>query len=429
MKYNLRKFNRMKQNRRVFSLFGQAHSTVLSFLFVLFFFTQVYAAGSLVASWSPNAESDLAGYKIYYGTTSGDQTNWQMKDVGDVNRHVFHDLVAGETYYMVVTAYDWAGNESDPSTEASAVATNRDVTIAYTEENGLVITWDAVSGATAYDIYKSSSAYFTPTTPLISVTGTQYTDSNFSREADTGSYYIVTAKADANELFTFSTIGALNVKLNGAKNLVSVPFITSDSTLSTVLGSQLTGSSFSSQADRVRVWNGSEYEMAWLVEGTGTAYDGKWLRKAGDMESPIRLVPQQAFWIELVNPVPTDSVVTVAGRVAEDASYTYQLNSGPNFVGSYYPSEITLTNTNLGSSGAVTGGLNGAVSDKIMHWRNVNDFDVAWLVAGSGTSWDGEWVNERGDALSNMTFKAGHGYIIMIKNDNTTRNWQLPKPN
>ena len=391
----------------------------------------VMAAGSLVATWDPVGDSDLAGYKVYYGTTSGDYENWQMTDVGNVTQYILNDLVVGQRYYLVVTAYDFAGNESGYSTQVDAVATSRSVSIQYTAANGLVISWDSVSGADSYQIFKSSNAYFTPGTPAATQTGTQYVDSGFDHTADVGSYYIIRALSGGNELYSFSRVGALNIKVRTGRNLVSVPFINSDSSLTAVLGSQLTGSSFSSRADKVYMWNGSDYEMAWLVEGTSSPYEGKWMRKAGDMESSIRLRPEKSFWVEVnsQNPVPTDSVITVCGRVKEEANQNYTLQSGPNFVASGYPVDVPLSESGLAVSGAVSGGPSGAVADKVMHWRGTNNYDVAWLVSGSGTSWDGEWMNERGDALSGMSFKAGHGYIIMIKNDNTVTNWQFPKPN
>ncbi|MBN2410740.1 fibronectin type III domain-containing protein [candidate division KSB1 bacterium] len=388
-----------------------------------------FSSGSLIATWNPNVESDLAGYKVYCGTTSGDRTNWNSYDVGDTTQYIIGNLVIGQTYYVVVTAYDWAGNESDPSAEASAVASSRRTEATFSETtNGINITWDPVTNADSYEIYAESNPFFTPQTPLTTVTQTQYSDNTFAKTPGQGRYYIVKAKSGTNDLFTFETIGAFNIKLQTGKNLVSLPLIPADSSLSGVLGTQLTGSSFSSRSDKVHVWNGNGYTMAWLVEGTTSSYEGKWLRKTGDMESTIRLNPNTSFWIEVINPLP-DSVVTVTGKVCNEENRTFTLNPGPNFIGSCFPVDVTLAESNLGQSGAITGGICGSTADKVMQWKGINQFNVAWLVSGSGTSWDGEWVNERGDALSSIAFKAGHGYIIMIKSDNPNKTWQFPNPN
>lgn len=66
--------------------------------------------------------TDLAGYKIYWATTSGGYINTNMKSVGNVTT-VNIQTIAGQlkgTYYFVATAYDTAGNESNFSNEVSA---------------------------------------------------------------------------------------------------------------------------------------------------------------------------------------------------------------------------------------------------------------------------------------------------------------------
>jgi len=60
--------------------------------------------------------TDLAGYKIYYGTSPG--TYDSAIDVADVATYTITDL-SPATYYFVVTAYDEAGNESNYSNEVS----------------------------------------------------------------------------------------------------------------------------------------------------------------------------------------------------------------------------------------------------------------------------------------------------------------------
>jgi hypothetical protein len=58
---------------------------------------------------------DLAGFRIYYGTTSPlTKTNSQNIDVGSATAYTFDGLPAG-TYYFAVAAYDLLSNESDLS--------------------------------------------------------------------------------------------------------------------------------------------------------------------------------------------------------------------------------------------------------------------------------------------------------------------------
>lgn len=74
--------------------------------------------GSAVLEWDPNIEPDLAGYRVYYGTTPGSYL--QAKGHGIVvagTSYTLTGLQSGTRYYFSVTAFDGAGNESDYSRE------------------------------------------------------------------------------------------------------------------------------------------------------------------------------------------------------------------------------------------------------------------------------------------------------------------------
>jgi hypothetical protein len=66
-------------------------------------------------SWNANTETDLAGYKVYYGNSSGNYN--YVVDVGNQTSYILSNLVSGETYYIAVTAYDTSGNESTYANE------------------------------------------------------------------------------------------------------------------------------------------------------------------------------------------------------------------------------------------------------------------------------------------------------------------------
>ncbi len=103
-------------------------SLILSFLF-LFFNTpatiSVMPVGQdVTVSWDANTETDLAGYKIYYGQTSRGNVQFagysNLRDVGDVTSYVISNMDPGRWYFSV-TAYDLTGNESLYSLEVSAL--------------------------------------------------------------------------------------------------------------------------------------------------------------------------------------------------------------------------------------------------------------------------------------------------------------------
>ena len=75
-------------------------------------------------AWDPPAKNvdgspltDLAGYKLYFGSASRDYTN--CMDLGDMTSFTVSNLTSGVTYYFSVRSYNSAGVESDFSEELS----------------------------------------------------------------------------------------------------------------------------------------------------------------------------------------------------------------------------------------------------------------------------------------------------------------------
>lgn len=87
--------------------------------------------GSATLSWTPPTENtdgsvltDLAGYKIYYGTEAGNYTSSITLDNPDAASYVVESLPAGNTYYFVITAFTFVDLESEYSTMGSKVISN-----------------------------------------------------------------------------------------------------------------------------------------------------------------------------------------------------------------------------------------------------------------------------------------------------------------
>jgi serine protease len=74
--------------------------------------------GSVALDWANNGESDLAGYRVYRSTSSG---NGYSDISGLIAGSAYADngVTNGTTYYYVVTAEDNASNESGNSNEAN----------------------------------------------------------------------------------------------------------------------------------------------------------------------------------------------------------------------------------------------------------------------------------------------------------------------
>lgn len=64
--------------------------------------------------WNPNTEPDLAGYRIYFGTSSNVWTHVKAVEASP-NPQVTLELPEDGTWYFVATARNTAGLESEPS--------------------------------------------------------------------------------------------------------------------------------------------------------------------------------------------------------------------------------------------------------------------------------------------------------------------------
>jgi hypothetical protein len=87
-----------------------ARSVFLGFL-LPFLFAKANGE-SLTLSWSANSESDIAGYRVHYGTAAAPDNT--TVDVA-TNTATIENLNTGVTYTFAVTAYNNAGGESEYS--------------------------------------------------------------------------------------------------------------------------------------------------------------------------------------------------------------------------------------------------------------------------------------------------------------------------
>jgi hypothetical protein len=73
---------------------------------------------SLSVTWTANSEADMAGYRLYVGTSSG-VYNQPIQVGKTTTSYVVTGLPKGQTYFIAVSAYDTSGNESQKSSEVS----------------------------------------------------------------------------------------------------------------------------------------------------------------------------------------------------------------------------------------------------------------------------------------------------------------------
>jgi len=103
------------------------------------------SAAQVTLAWDANTDPDLAGYKLYYGNSSG---SYQFSvDVGNVTSYTLSGLLEGQIYYFAATAYNVSQNESGFSNEVSkAIADVTPPTVLMTAPaNGSTVSGTAVT--------------------------------------------------------------------------------------------------------------------------------------------------------------------------------------------------------------------------------------------------------------------------------------------
>jgi xyloglucan-specific exo-beta-1,4-glucanase len=159
------------------------------------------SAGNNQVSISWGTAAGATSYNIYRSTTAGQQGS----SVGTSTSASFVDTTAvnGTTYLYEVTAVN-AGGEGQPSTQSSGVSPTAPVTLppaptgvtATLSGGQATVTWTAVTGATSYNVYRSTTQG-TQGASLGSSPTTNFVDSTVAN--GTSYYYEVAAVNSAGE--------------------------------------------------------------------------------------------------------------------------------------------------------------------------------------------------------------------------------------
>jgi hypothetical protein len=159
-------------------------------------------AGDSQVTLAWNASSGATSYNIYRSTTPGGEGSTAYKTGVTTTSYTDSGLTNGTTYYYKVTAVNAAG-ESGQSSEASAkpepaipaIPTGLTATAGDAQ---VTLSWNASSGATSYNIYRSLTPGGEGTTPYkTGVTTTTFTDTGLTN--GTTYYYKVTAVNSGGE--------------------------------------------------------------------------------------------------------------------------------------------------------------------------------------------------------------------------------------
>jgi fibronectin type 3 domain-containing protein len=155
--------------------------------------------GQVNVSW--NAVAGAASYNVYRSTTQGVQG--AKIGSGTTTGYLDTAVVNGTTYYYRITAVNAVG-ESGPSTQSAGATPVAQVTVpaaptGVQAADGLAlvnVTWTAVSGATSYKVYRSTTQGQQGSL-IGSSTAASFTDA--TALDGTTYYYVVTASSAAGE--------------------------------------------------------------------------------------------------------------------------------------------------------------------------------------------------------------------------------------
>ncbi|MFH1662099.1 MAG: fibronectin type III domain-containing protein, partial [Candidatus Falkowbacteria bacterium] len=116
------------------------------------------AGGAITADWPPVADASVVGYRLYWGTSSGNYSDYQ--DLGMVLTHTVGGLTNNVEYYFNLTSYyatmaesEYYGevSETPQDTESPAVPVNL---VANAGDGQIELSWDAnIDDTVGYIVY------------------------------------------------------------------------------------------------------------------------------------------------------------------------------------------------------------------------------------------------------------------------------------
>jgi fibronectin type 3 domain-containing protein len=268
--------------RQLFSLV--CISILLIFMNLSFIINDANAA-EVTLAWNKNQESTVTGYKLYYGTSSGSYQ--QGINVGNVTTRTVSSLSDGVTYYFSVTAYDSAGNESEYSSEVIhaidplCTVPSRPGSINYPSSSStgtFSVSWDAVSGATSYELERSTSSSFSPTIQVYSGSSASFGQTGL----ESGTYYYRARAVNSCGAGTWRTGAAVMVTtctVPSTPGSITYPSSSSTGTFSVswdaVSGATsyvLERSTSSTFSPTTQIYSGSSASFSQSGLGSGTYY-------------------------------------------------------------------------------------------------------------------------------------------------------------
>ena len=189
------------------------------------------ATQSVTFGWEPSTDPNVAGYNIYYGTTSHVYTS--KVSVENVTSATISGLVEGTTYYFAATTYNALNQESDFSDEISyavpVTATNQPPTImGMLTTNMTIVGQNVTYSITATGTSPLTYQWMYNANSIASATNAILTLNNVTT-AQAGTYYVTVSNSAGS---TNSSIANLTVYSTAAATLTPASLVNGQFALS-----------------------------------------------------------------------------------------------------------------------------------------------------------------------------------------------------
>lgn len=191
--------------------------------------TAVGSTERVTLSWT--SVSNATSYNVYYAETTGVTTANGTKIASVSTPYVQSGLIAGSTYFYVVTAVNSSG-ESAASAQVSAntaatlpvptVPAAPSSVIATGGTNQVTISWDAVSSAASYNVYYSTSSGVTKSNGA-RITGAASPAVLTGLSAGSAYYCIVTAVNSSGESIASTQVAATTLPAVPTQTVPAAP--------------------------------------------------------------------------------------------------------------------------------------------------------------------------------------------------------------
>ena len=346
---------------------------------------------------------------------------WETQYFGDLSHGKYDDDDLDRTSCWIEYIAGTDPNDPDSVFEITDFRRNPD--------GSMTLTWSALANRT-YLIYYSNGPFAEdmPWQEADSFIQGSETGSNSWTDDGTGPlghpdssvsrYYLLRVHGPTRIMvLAVDTVGFEKRTLRTGRDLVSTPLLPFDTSLDSVIGDSLTGDANKFWADNIEKWDplSLQYLRAYYDSS-----DTQWKDWDTSLPASFSFDPDEGYWINIMSWHP-EAEICFTGRVSPE---TREMPAAPgrNLLGSTYPVEISLEESNLVGSG-FTGHTVKFNSDTIEWYDPAEDtYHRVWYdtAAPGWKNWD--------DVPATKTFSPCEGFWVNILVFNPPFTWTYPKP-